>query len=64
MPTKHGLRLKDEDNALELICGQVSRLLELGGQNGQGQFLNPAGADRVLELALQNGQLLTENQDF
>jgi hypothetical protein len=31
------------------------RLLELGRQNGQGQFLYLAGFDRVIEFTLQDG---------
>ena len=55
MPAQYGFRLEDTDDIPELICGLVSRLLELDGQNSQGQFLNLAGFDRVIEFALQDG---------
>ena len=55
MPAQDGFRLEDTDEIPELICGLASRLLEFVGQNGQGQFLNLAGFDPVIEFALQDG---------
>lgn len=55
MPAQHGFGLEDTDDIPELICGLARRLLELGGQNGQGQFLYFAGFDRVIEFTLQDG---------
>jgi hypothetical protein len=46
MPAQHGFGLEDTDDIPELICGLARRLLELCGQNGQGQFLYLAGFDR------------------
>ena len=60
MPTQHGFRLEDTDDIPELICSLMSSPLEFSGQNSQGQFLNPAGSDGVIEFALQDGQLLTK----
>ena len=55
LPAQHDFGLEDTDNIPELICGLARRLLELGGQNGQGQFLYLAGFDRVIEFTLQDG---------
>ena len=55
MPAHHGFGLEDTDDIPELICGLARRLLELGRQNGQGQFLYLAGFDRVIEFTLQDG---------
>jgi hypothetical protein len=62
MPTQHGFRLEDTDDIPELICGLARRLLELGGQDGQRQFLYLAGSDWMFMFALQDGQLLTKNK--
>ena len=55
LPAQHDFGLEDTDDIPELICGLARRLLELGGQNGQRQFLYLAGFDRVIEFALQDG---------
>lgn len=55
LPAQHGFGLEDTDDIPELICGLARRLLEPGGQNGQGQFLYLAGFDRVIDFTLQDG---------
>ena len=64
LPAQYGFRPEDTDDTPELICSLVRRLLELVGQNAQGQFLNLAGLDGMLFFALQNGELLSQNEDF
>ena len=64
MPAQYGFRLKDTDDTPELICSLISGPLEFGGQNAKGQFLNPAGFDRMFMFALQDGQLLAKNKNF
>lgn len=64
MPAQHGLRLENADDTPELICGLKRNSLELGGQNAKGQFLNPTRPDGVIEFALQDGELLSKDQDF
>ena len=64
MPTQDGFRLENADDRAKLICGLLRNPFLLSGQNSQGQLLNPAGSDRVIDFALQNGELLTKNQYF
>jgi hypothetical protein len=52
LPAQHGFGLEDTDDIPELICGLARRLLELGRQNGQHQFLYLAGFDRVIAFTL------------
>ena len=64
MPTENGFRLKDMNNTLELICSLICEFLQLHGENGKCQFLNPAGSCGGVEFALKYRDLLTQDKDF
>jgi hypothetical protein len=64
MPTDNTLRLKDPDDTLKLIYRLVCDLLQLHGENGKCQFLNPAGFYVGVESVLKYRDLLTQDKDF
>jgi len=64
MPAQDGFRLKDTDNIPGLICSLLGGLFEFYSQNGQSQFFDSARFDGVFRFALQDGELLAEQQNF